>query len=374
MERSSEYHDLAAALAELRPAPEAGFGADLDRRVAAGFPRRSRLGGGPLGALGDRLRGIAPRRLLFAGSGAVLAAIAVATVIVAGSNPGRPAPSERFAGERDSGGLLDQVNRFSRQVAPQLEAAESGGAGAAGGEYSVAESGANAGFARLARHRDIERSAEIGLLADPSDVTADSAKVFSAVHDAHGIVLHSTTTAGKRAGAYFDLLIPSARLGDALAAFSAIDEVRTRHEATTDITAPTVTAEEELRDSQARVDSLLAQLSSTEVESERETIEAELHTERRQAAQLRIELAHLHRHTSFSRVSLRIESGASGSAGGSWGIDDAFHDAGHVLSIAAGVTLVGLAVLAPVALIFLLAWLARRAWVRAQRRQALRDA
>ena len=54
-------------------------------------------------------------------------------------------------------------------------------------------------------------------------------------------------------------------------------------------------------------------------------------------------------------------------SGGSWGIGDAFGDAGHILGIAAGVTLIGLAVLGPLALIALLTWLAHRAWVRAQR-------
>ena len=49
-------------------------------------------------------------------------------------------------------------------------------------------------------HREIERSAEIGLLADPANVADDSAKVFSAVHDARGIVLRSTTTAEETPG------------------------------------------------------------------------------------------------------------------------------------------------------------------------------
>ena len=92
------------------------------------------------------------------------------------------------------------------------------------------------------RHREIERSAQIGLLAEPADLADDSAQVFAAVHHADGIVLHSTTSSGSNAGARFALLIPSARLGDALAALSSIDEVSFRHEATDDITAPTVSA------------------------------------------------------------------------------------------------------------------------------------
>jgi hypothetical protein len=221
------------------------------------------------------------------------------------------------------------------------------------------------------RHRKIERSAEIGLLADPADIADDSAKVFAAVHDANGIVLYSTTSSGSNGGARFELLIPSLRLGDALAAFSSIDEVRSRHEATDDITKPTVTVSEELQDSQARVDSLLAQLASAEVESEREAIAAELRSERGQTARLRNQLARLHQRTTYSRVLVRIQSGAASDSNGTWGIGDAFHDAGHILGIAAGVTLVGLAVIAPLALLCLLAWLAQRLWLRTRRERAL---
>ncbi len=57
--------------------------------------------------------------------------------------------------------------------------------------------------------------------------------------------------------------------------------------------------------------------------------------------------------------------------GGSWDLGDAVGDAGHILAVAAGVTLIGLAVLAPIALIALLAWLGGRAWVRFGRRRAL---
>jgi hypothetical protein len=255
-----------------------------------------------------------------------------------------------------------------------MESSAASGSAEALKHYSTSLSDSNASYPPLSRatNRDIERSAEISLRADPTDVSDDSAKVFSAVHDARGIVLHSTTTAGRNAGADFDLLIPSARLGDALAAFSAIDEVRSRHEATDDITKPTVTTGEELQDSRARIDGLLAQLSIAEIESERDAIEAELRGERRHASRLRTQLARLHQRADFSRVSLRIETGPSAtSPGGAWGAGDALGDAGHILGIAAGVTVVGLAVVAPLALLCLIAWLVHRIWLRAHRERAL---
>ena len=84
-------------------------------------------------------------------------------------------------------------------------------------------------------------------------------------------------------------------------------------------------------------------------------------------------MTELDRRANLSRVSLRIETGAgaASTSNGSWGIDDALGDAGHILAIAAGVTLIGLAVLGPIALIALLAWLAHHAWVRQRRERAL---
>ncbi len=388
MERSEDYGNIAVALAEMRPAPRSEFAAELDQWAAAGFPPASKQSKSPLAALAKRFQSLAPQRLALAAAASVLAAIAVATVVIANNGPSSqpvaldaapPAPRHLF--------------QFF-ESAPQLIKPAKGSSAAAGSEESseirrypgtiprqegesqssLSNFDSNAAYApahtRLAR-RDIERSAEIGLLADPTDVAGDSTKVFAAVHDANGIVLHSTTSSGKGASARFELLIPSARLGDALAAFSSIDEVRSRHEATDDITKPTVTTGEELQDSQARVDSLLAQLAGAEVESERDAIAAELHSERAHAASLRSQLAKLHQRTTYSGVLVRIQSGNSTESGGAWGIGDAFHDAGHILGIAAGVTLVGLAVIAPLALLCLFAWLAQRLWLRSRRERAL---
>lgn len=382
MERDRDHDQIATALAEVRPAPRDAFVEELDERVAAGFPRRSSFSGFPLASLANRIGAGSPMRLSFAGAAVALVAIAVATAVIAssgsesrpvaiGAGSTTPRPSvqssegaPQVAPPKSSGGV-----RYS-EVIPFAATAGSSGSGRAVSPPAIHSPKAES-LLNFPRHRAIERSAEIGLLAAPADLAADSTKVFAAVHDANGIVLHSTTRSGSNGSARFELLIPSARLGDALAAFSSIDEVRSRHEATDDITKPTVTTSEELRDTQARVDSLLAQLSGSEVESEREAIAAELRTERQHAARLRNQLARLHQRTTYSRVLVRIESGASTQSGGAWGVDDAFGDAGHILGIAAGVTLVSLAVIAPLTLLFLLAWLTQRLWLRTRRERAL---
>ena len=210
---------------------------------------------------------------------------------------------------------------------------------------------------------------------DPSKVRADAGQVFEAVHAANGIVLHSAIRDGSSgaAGAEFELLIPTARLGDAMAAFAGIAGVRSRHESTADITAPTVSAQEHLQDSAARVKGLLTQLANADTDAERAAVEMELRAERNRMAALRSRLSGLERRANLSHVTLRIAtgSGANEGSGGGWGIGDGFNDAGQILAVAAGVSVIGLAALAPLAIVVLLAWLARAAWVRTRRRTAL---
>jgi hypothetical protein len=354
---------LDAELRALRPTPRPEFAAKLDERAAAGFPRLPRFS-----------LSLPTKRLLIPAGGLAVVAIVVVSVVIANSETGTESGS--------GGALLGDVQKFDsgslpespRQVEQTAEMAKP----------SVGESSASAGAAEIEpfsrdvpaqlHNRAVERSAELTLAASPADLADDSSRVFEAVHAHDGIVMRSSTREGKpgEAAARFELLIPSAKLGDALAALSAIDEVRSRHEATDDITAPTVATGELLADSKARVDSLLTQLEGAETESEREAVEAELAQERHHRARLRAQLQHLERRADLSRVLVRIEtSGSNESSGGAWGVGDALDDAGQILAVAAAVTVVALAILGPIALIALLAWLFHRAWVRRERRRVL---
>lgn len=362
---------LAEELRELRPTPRPEFTAELDERAAAGFPRRSRL---PWPSPSFDLGSLQPRRLLLPAGAAALLAIVVATAVVS-------------TNQNSDEGESVALELHAAPAEPERSAGAPQSAPPAGGEASAEEdsstsSGRSSDFAAPMKTvapepkpRAVERSAELVLGAAPDDVGEDTSRVFEAVHAHDGIVMRSSSREGKAgvAGARFELLIPSAKLSDALAALSAIDEVLSRHEATTDITAPTVTTGELLRDSKARIDSLLAQLEETETESEREVVETELRQERRHRASLRASLQNLQRRADLSRVLVRIETraGDPSSDGGAWGVGDALDDAGKILAVAAAVTVVALAILGPIALIALLAWLTHRAWVRRERRRVL---
>lgn len=382
---------LIADLQALRPTPRPQFAAELDERAAAGFPRRWAT------AWNRFFDGMTLRHALVPGGGVAVAAAVVAVVLVVGnSSSDHPqALSKKLYPEHNlaapsTSGLKKKVESAAGEEAgtasnnewdgvqfePEAVPAAPSSAGAVAGSAKNFDGGGSyRGASAPLHHRAVERSAEITLAADPKDVDDDASRVFEAVHANNGIVMRSSTEEGRpgEAGATFELLIPSARLDDAMAAFSDIDAVRSRHEATADITAPTVTAADLLKESRARIDSLLTQLEAAETEEEREAIEAELRHERRHASRLAGQLDHLHKRADYSRVSLQIETGGhdESSGGGAWGIDNALHDAGHVLTVAAAVTLIALAILGPIALIALLAWLTHRAWVRRARRRVL---
>lgn len=435
MESHRDQIDFAAELRDLRPTPRPAFAAQLDARVAAGFAPAptgellllSRAG---LRGAWTRLRTAQGRRLLAPAGAMAALVIAGATAVVViseggSTGGGRSAPLSK----------VTQVKPFSRDVTPVLpasaegqmqsaeragrthaspgvvasvgaapEQARSGEAHSAGPKAFDGNASYNASLAAGAKstsesngrtvhhffpfsteapvgpyasgvsHRSIERSAQIVLGADAADVRGDAAKVFDAVQAFHGIVLRSSISDGGegQAGATFNLLIPSGKLGEAMAAFSGIADVRSRHESGVDVTAPTINLGERLQDARAKVASLLTEVAGAETEAEREAAEEKLRAARRQVATLRSRLTDLRRQTHLSSVLLRIETGgAAGGSDGSWGVADGLHEAGHILAVAAGVTVIGLAIVTPLALIVLLVWLARRAWIGRSRERAL---
>jgi hypothetical protein len=433
---------MLAELRELRPEPRPEFTATLDERAAAGFPRRTNPSKSvtPFTLLAEHWRDISPRRRLMPVLGFALAALIVATAVVAisgsgtNSNPGEEAVVGMVPGAGESGVAAEESgsggaefaapprhhaagNHPSRGgggeisgetvYAPAVPSVENGtksskaagGAGEAAGseEEAAEESGSvesesaeaagpifapeNAPNTKAAGRRDIERSAYIILGTKPGEVGSASGKVYEAVHAARGIVLHSSVDSGSKGatGAIFELLIPTGKVDGALASISQIAEVRARHDATTDITAPTVNAAEELTDSNASIEGLLKELGSVETEAERESVEARLREERRHHAAIRASLDHLRERGAMSELTVRIVTShgagvtppTAEESDGSWGVGDALHDAGHILTIAAGVVLIGLAFLAPIALIALLFWLGNRFRVRRLRERTL---
>jgi len=322
MRMRREEIDISAELRALRPAPRPEFTAELDSRAAAGFPQSGprpigRVTGlfRRLGQIPERLRVVPGRRLLAAAGTGAVAAIAVATglVLTSESGPGTTAPtalntfpsngksgstlragSDRTAGARDE--RLGANDAGQTQFSAPVPSTGASRASAGNGELAPAAGTTRTGrgpYASQVPHRDVERSAQIVLVTGPTEVRGDAAKVFETVHAYRGIVLSSSIRDGRagEAGATFELLVPSSRLGDAMAAFSDIAEVSSRHESTLDVTAQTIGLRERLQDARAKVKSLLGEVSGAASEAEREAAEAELRSARRHAAALRARLA-----------------------------------------------------------------------------------
>jgi hypothetical protein len=373
MEHSRDEQALIAELRSLRPQPRAEFASELDALAAAGFRARRPVGRARQAAAW--IDSISLRRALAPAAAAVLLALLIATAAVRLSDRGGPVVEGR--GPVTHSGATTRAHPYAPSAgaaaAGTAEESASRGAGAASGFQYEQVPAATA-------HRDVERGAQLVLRAPADEVPQDARRVFDAVHAAHGIVLSSSVNAWEHGGApragramaSFELLVPSARLDDTLTELSRIADVRSRHDSTADITAATVSVESRLRDARARIESLLAQLASAESEEERALIEARLRRQRRAAAALGTSVGRLHRRADYAHLSLRIEGGDSASSGGgAWGVDDALRDALGLLSTAAGVTLLVLVVIAPIALLGLLTLLARRAWARRARERAL---
>jgi uncharacterized protein DUF4349 len=365
--------ELAADLQALRPTPGSAFVAELDARAAAGFPRKARGSSSAIDRFAARLRRVPRRRLPALAGAAATASIAVATAVVAISEGG---PTTVTDPRQEQPAAVRFSHPRAATAAEQNARPQNSAAGAVESLSRSVPPSASGPYASRATRRDIERSARIVLGTEASEVRSAAARVFETVHSYDGIVMRSSVRDGSEgeAGAVFDLQIPSGRLGDAMAAFSGIAEVRSRSESTLEVTAPTIGLEERLRDAQATVAGLLAQLAAADTDEERAAVETKLRAERRRLAALRSRLTTLQRRTHLSRVSLRIETGAAAAAGDPgdrWGVDEALDEAGRILIVAAGVTLIGLAIIAPLALICLLIRLVRRRQLRLSRERAL---
>lgn len=367
---------LIAELRVLRPSPSPTFAEQLDRRAEGGFQPEASAPG----RVGARLRGLSLRQVLApVGATAVVALVAATAVLSLVGTNGDDAGDVHL-----SGGAGSEPQTQFEQAVPALpgkraqseEKSYDAGATYAGPLTPFSASSE----VQLTRDRDVERAAQLTLRAPADKVAEDAREVFETVHAVGGIVLNSSINDGSgrpdghgRAEARFALLVPSAKLSDALASLSQIAEVASRRESTLDITAPTTRSEERVREANARIESLLSELAATETESDRAAVESELRFARRRAEALRASRDNLHQRADYTRVSLRIESagGGAGADDGRWDVGDAIDDAGRVLSTAAGVSVLALAVLAPLILLAFLLWLGSRAWSRRARERAL---
>src|SRR6185437_13153762 len=193
-----------------------------------------------------------------------------------------------------------------------------------------------------------------------------SQQVFNVVGQEKGYVNGSnvTSSGGPDSNAFFQLSVPSSNLAATLAALSELKgaHVVSRTDNTNDITAQVGGAGQQLAEARALRRSLLKQLANATTTAQVTSIQARLHDANASIASDLSKLRGLQRQVAYSNVTLRIQSNTAPppvthhhSSG--FTIGSAAHDAGRVLVVVAGVSLIVLAVLVPIALVgALVAW------------------
>jgi hypothetical protein len=375
-----ELQELALALRAEGVEPAADFTSELRARVEAGFPPEP---GSPRALLLDsrgRLRGAArrlpsPVRLLPAAAAlttVVLIGLALSSVDIA-----------RNSGDDDGGGASLEVQEDSGggegggAAEPTLEAdrraRDAGGAVVPSPPAVPGEPPTGRGFAPGRRQRRIERSISMTLAAADDEIPEVADGVTEVTNRHGGFVLRSNLSSDDEgAGGSFELRIPSVRLREALADLAGLATVRSQSQSGQDVTREHVTTRDRLQSARAERRSLLRRLEVAETDEEAESIRRSLDLVAGEINGLRAQLRDLRLRTDYAVVTVDLEGesadSGSGGAGGPFG--DALDDAGDLLVGVAGALIRVSAVVVPLALIGLLAWLVARG-VRRRRRESV---
>jgi len=393
--------ELVALVRDVRteaPAMSPSFRAQLDERVESGFAR-----GGTAASAGrsSRLRGLlpgaarsgAPRepspgrsRRTPLGSRPLIPALGVAGCLLAGIVAVVLATG---GSSDDSGSHASSV--AATQAAPAERQSSGAGAGDAGSSSGpstdlAAPSTKSGSTAQAAPStpaapptnggRHVERSTRLELTTTDVQRTADG--IVRATQAAGGYVqLSQVRTADRNAGATFVLRIPTAKLDDALASLSKLGHVRAMEQSANDITGAYDSAQSRLADARAERRGLLRALGKATTAQEITSLKARIADNRSALNRLQSEFNAVRRRANYATIQVDVTGRARTqpvTPGGSWSPGDAAHDALRVLEVAAGVALIGLAVLIPLAILGTAGGLAAGALRRRRRESALNAA
>jgi hypothetical protein len=348
-----DLYDLETLVRATRPVPDPEWAARLDARVARRFPdavppwhvwlvQLLRANLVPVGAM--------------AGLAAVVAVIAVAHPQL-GSD-------DSASGSGSAGGSRAPVPAMGSADSSAKEATPASGAGV----VNLANPGPGS--------RAVRQDAQLTLATPVDNVNAVSDGAIRVADRLGGYVQRSSVTAtDHHASASLELKVPAAQLSDALAQLSRLAHVKARSQAAEDLTDQRSALRAAVNDARADRDGLRKRLAAAETERERASLRAALQRAEQRIVLRRRELAALNRQVAYATVDVTIKGthkhAATPAHGSSWTPGDALHDAGRVLEVSLGVTLVVLAVCVPLGLLAGAAALAGRLVVRRRREHAL---
>jgi len=382
--RYAELAEIALLVAAERPEVPPQFARSMDQRVVQRFG--SAPGTAGAGSV-RRRRGFWLSRGFWEASGALAAGVALiaAFVVVVGSIHG--------------GSSANSSSAASFSTTSAASSAATAGSAAAGSSSGTAGPAAAASSARSARHssasvppsaltstlqppttgRKVVQGAQLYLSAPPNRIEDVAQQVYDVVGAISGIVESSTVTqtGGPTGYADFQLSIPSGSLALTMSRLSSLNyaQVVSRTDTSQDITDQYGAAQRALADARALRTSLLKQLANAATTEQVDSLNAQLHDAEASISSDEATLARLNHSVGFSEVSVEIAARQAPAPvpqrSGGFGIGRAAHDAGRVLTVAAGVALIAIAGLAPVALVVALIWWVGSAITRRRREQAL---
>jgi hypothetical protein len=426
--RFAELAELALLLSAERPeGPSPEFAAELDRRVEARFarggpgaPSRASSSGATAGRGASvptwrvRLRRRSLTPPVLGGAASALAAVVVAVVLLgSGGGPGtggRPTsvkhaaalaptmttaatsvasapPAKTVSGTARGARAAETVTPVLAAPAPvrvRAPAATKTAPGkftgtffGSGAASSVAPASPAPSPAPLPNGRKIVQSSMLNLGAPGGRIDAVAQEIFDVVGLVDGIVDSSNVSSAAGPGGYaeFQLRVPSASLSTALTELSRLRyaNVISRSDATQDVNGSYLSTERRIAGARTALSRLRAQLAAATAETEILSLRAQIANEQATLAGAQASLTSLNRRVDYSRVQVSVQAAtANGSStGGGFGVGQAGHDALRVLEVTAGVALIVLAALVPVALVGALAWWAAVTVQRRRRERAL---
>ena len=390
--RYAEIAEIALLLASDRPEIPPAFAQSLDGKVERRFA--------PLGAPQKRRKRNWSRAWQAVGAVAATGVAVVAAVAFVGSGGGSSGASSSSASESVTSAASSAASSppASSVPAPAQRTAKSlSSAGAAASSYGSVASGTastpsatsstpSGSVAPAAPQelqpptsgRKVVQGAQLNLTAAANRIEAVAQEIYSVVGQANGIVENSNVTQGGPGGnANFQLSLPSGTLAQTLTLLSSLTyaQVVSRTDSSQDITDQYGAATRALADARALRTSLLKQLANAVTTEQVDSLTAQIHDAEASISSDQATVNRLNHKVNYSEVYVSLQAKpvpapATHHSGG-FTIGKAAHDAGRVLTVVAGVALIALAALTPVALVIALVWWVGAALRRRRREQAL---
>ena len=360
----AELAELALLLADDRPAVDPVFAHALDERV------QRRFGGAAHEA--ERPSRRSTWSGWWAGAAAVTLAAAVVALFVFIPSINNHAGSSDSASSAGSAGAVATPSSSAASGAAAESAPHRASSGAASSSAASSQAVAPAATSSASRTpqpqsngRKTIQSAQLNLSTSSSRVDDVAQEAFNVVGQENGIVNRSsvTQTGGADGNAFMQLSVPSSALAQTMNKLSQLTyaHVSSRTDNSQDVNNQYVRTKRRLADAQALRTSLLKQLANAFTTEQVDSLKAQIRDAERSISSNESALSALNHRIAFSNISLTISAGAQPpvvpthhSTG--FTLRRAAHDAGRVLVVVAGVMLIALAVLLPVAALAALAW------------------